>query len=250
MLAAIFSRVNNLSSSQNRFQQFTSSGTFTAPITGWYDVQLNGAGGGSGGATSSNGFIAASSGGGAGQELTLRIFLTAGQTVSVVVGTGGTAGAATPTNGGNGGASSITVSGTTFTARGGFGSAAAYAVASFHVFGAIGQGGQTVPDTTASRNAQIFVGGVIEGANGGAANSSVAGGACGSFTGGNSFVNGAGGGAASSLGAGGNGANTPGTGQAAQGLGAGAGGSLRASVGAAAGAVGGNGRVVFSWVAQ
>jgi hypothetical protein len=231
----------------SKSQVFTANGTFTAEITGWHDAHLGGGGGGSGG-VSTSGFAAGSSGAGAGQEINARIYLTVGETVAVVVGAAGLAGAATPTAGGNGGDTTITVAGLVYRARGGQGSASVNNLSGAAVYGAIGRGGHTIPDSTASRNAQIIAGGAIEGANGALANVATAGGACGAFSGGISGVARAGGGGASSLGDGGAGAQANGSGTAGQGFGAGAGGSLRTSSGSAAGAAGGAGRAAFSWV--
>jgi hypothetical protein len=231
----------------SKSQVFTANGTFTATVAGWHDVQLVAGAGGSGGVNSGL-TTTASSGSGAGQEINVRVYLAAAETVAVVVGAAGTAGTTAPTNGGNGGDTTITVAGTVFRARGGLGSAGVNNPGAGAVYGAIGRGGHTIPDSTASRNAQIIAGGAIEGANGAAANTTLSGGACGAFAGGTSGTTQAGGGGASSLGAGGNGATVNGSGSPGQGFGAGAGGSLRTTAGSAAGAVGGAGRVAFSWV--
>jgi hypothetical protein len=239
--------INAIPVATSKSQVFTANGTFTAEVTGWHDVQLVAGAGGSGGVNSSV-TTTASSGSGAGQEINIRVYLAAAQTVPVVVGAAGIAGTTAPTDGGNGGDTTITVAGTVFRARGGLGSAGVNNPGFVAVYGAIGRGGHTVPDLTASRNAQIIAGGAIEGANGAAANTTLSGGACGAFAGGTSGTAQAGGGGASSLGNGGNGAAANGSGSPGQGFGAGAGGSLRTTAGSAAGAAGSAGRAAFSWV--
>lgn len=109
-------------------QKFTSSGTFTAPVTGTYYFSgcAAGAGGGGGGGTvGSTGFVGGGggSGGGAGQSIVRNSFsLTAGQTVTITIGaagSGGSAGQGTGTSGGNGVSGGNTVIGTLITLTGG-----------------------------------------------------------------------------------------------------------------------------------
>lgn len=104
-------------------QKFTSSGTFTAPLTGLYRITLvSGGGGGSGAGTTYHGVHHAGSGGGYSYVNVINTPLTAGETVSFVVGAGGTGGTAgnssnnTGDNGGNGGTTSVTIGGTTYSA--------------------------------------------------------------------------------------------------------------------------------------
>lgn len=104
-------------------QLFTGgSGNYTTPAntrpTTVFKFTVTGGGGGSGGVNNGS-----SSGGGAGSTaIKWTAGLSASQVCAYVVGAGGTAGAATPTAGGNGGASSITIGGVTTTAPGGLGS--------------------------------------------------------------------------------------------------------------------------------
>jgi len=81
----------------------TTSGTFTAPVTGCYKVVVIGGGGGGGGCSTSSGSVgSAAGGGGGGGWAEFYVNLTAGQQVSYTVGAGGAA--AVPTGyGGNGG---------------------------------------------------------------------------------------------------------------------------------------------------
>jgi hypothetical protein len=90
----------------------TTSGTYTAPATGLYKITVKG-GGGAGGIPT-DGYY---SGGGGGEGGTTLAYanLTAGDSVTVSVGAGGT-GAGTPSDGGD---SSVTINGTTYTAGGG-----------------------------------------------------------------------------------------------------------------------------------
>lgn len=111
-------------------QSFTSSGTFTAPVTGTYYVSgcAAGSGGGGGGGTiGGSGFSGGGggAGGGAGQWIRKSAYsLTAGQTVTVTIGaagSGGSAGQGTGTTGGSSGAGGNTVlaGGITLTLQGG-----------------------------------------------------------------------------------------------------------------------------------
>ena len=109
-------------------QIFTSSGTFTIPtgVTS-LKVYVVGAGGGSGGCIkqTSECYSAAGGGGGSGgYALQFLSGLTPGNTLSVTIGSGGTAGPSTSGSGGTGGASSVasgTQSISTITANGGGG---------------------------------------------------------------------------------------------------------------------------------
>lgn len=89
-------------------QSFTAHGTFnfTAPVTGWYYIDLVGAGGGGGGTISST--LASGGGGGSGGRSNRWLFLLAGTIVTVQVGQGGAGGpAANPSSAGNGGTTSF-----------------------------------------------------------------------------------------------------------------------------------------------
>lgn len=126
-------------------QVFTSNNTYT-PTTGMVNciVEIVGGGGGSGGTTGALGQTGTSAaGGGAGY---CRKFYTAaniGANAAVVIGAGGTAGAAGNNTGGTGGSSTFTPSGTgvTLTATGGIGGAGGASTATVQVSGDGGVGG-------------------------------------------------------------------------------------------------------------
>ena len=109
----------------NQKQTFTSSGSFTAPVTGTYKITLQGGGGGGGGAgTNPNLVHSSGGGGGAGAKLVAYEKLTAGTTYSFTVGAGGTGGTAGSSStagmsGGGGGATTITISNNAYSAGGG-----------------------------------------------------------------------------------------------------------------------------------
>lgn len=116
----------------NRRDVITVSGTYTAPVTGWYRIVVKGGGGGGNGGAAPilvSGVLFSRNGHGGGEGGTSIGYarMTAGQTASVVVGAGGSGGAGaasysgslgTGTNGGN---SSVTVNGNTYTGGGGVG---------------------------------------------------------------------------------------------------------------------------------
>jgi microcystin-dependent protein len=109
----------------NKRDVITTSGTYTAPVTGWYKITVKGAGGGgSGGASYSQSGLSGGSGAEGGTSFAWQYF-DAGDTVSIVIGAGGTGGAASTTSattpGGNGGDSSVTFNLTTITGGGGKG---------------------------------------------------------------------------------------------------------------------------------
>jgi microcystin-dependent protein len=103
----------------------TTSGTYTAPVTGLYKITVKGGGGGGqgGGQGSSSGL--GGNGGGEGGTTIAYERLEIGDTATVIVGAGGTGGAKATgvitagTPGGNGGDSSVTVNSTTYTGGGG-----------------------------------------------------------------------------------------------------------------------------------
>jgi hypothetical protein len=100
----------------------TTSGTYTAPVTGWYKIIAKGGGGGGAYSSNASGQYYTGGGGGEGGVSVLYQQLTAGDTVSVVIGGGG-AGATTATNGIDGGNTTFTINGNTTTAYGGEGGA-------------------------------------------------------------------------------------------------------------------------------
>jgi len=104
-----------------------SSGTFTTQST-TNKIRIRGIGGGGGsGGNGSSAFSNAhgATGGGGGGSIADRVITVSPSTgYSYTCGAAGSAGASTPTNGGNGGDSTFTVGATTITARGGSGSSA------------------------------------------------------------------------------------------------------------------------------
>ena len=99
----------------------TTSGTYTAPVDGWYKITVKGGGGGGAGGLYSAYTIAGGGGGGEGGMTIAYELLTAGDTASVVVGAGGTGGTAGGGKGTNGGNSTVIVNGNTYTGGGGGG---------------------------------------------------------------------------------------------------------------------------------
>lgn len=212
---------------------FTNSIAFTShTATSWttpatitsnsiFKFTICGAGGGGGGAKGL--FAAASGGGGGGCGIIWATGPLPNTTYSLTVGTGGTAGAATPTSGGNGGSSSITINSTTLTAGGGSGAA------------------------SSSNSSVSFVGGGLGGpVSGFTINSAGTQGAPGvSIGSGNSL--GGGGGAGIFAGSGPYSFSQPGFAGGACGGGGGGGSSNSASTGEAGGA-GADGCIIIEWV--
>lgn len=106
-------------------QIFTANGTYT-PTAGTRAVRLRmvGGGGGSGGCAGTAGSLAA---GGGGAGIYVETWIIPGAAITggaVTIGAGGTAGTNAPTAGGNGGDTTIVIQATTYTAKGGTGTAA------------------------------------------------------------------------------------------------------------------------------
>lgn len=91
------------------------SRTWTAPVAGVAILRGMGAGGGGAGRITGS---QSATGGYSGGWGVRKVFLMAGQTVTIAIGAGGV-GAVGATNGGAGGDTTITVAGTTYTAKGG-----------------------------------------------------------------------------------------------------------------------------------
>jgi hypothetical protein len=100
----------------------TTSGTYTAPVTGWYKITAKGGGGGGGGGISypNASTTYGGNGGGEGGTTIAYVSMTVGDTATVVIGAGG-AGGAGGNVGSNGGNTTVTIDGNTFTAGGGAG---------------------------------------------------------------------------------------------------------------------------------
>lgn len=192
----------------NKRDVITTSGTYTAPVTGWYKITVVGGGGGGSGAAYTSSISISGSGGGEGGTTIGYEYMTAGDTAAVVIGAGGGgglgAGQSIINPGGSGGASSVTINARTYTGGGGIGGS-----------GTGGAGGAgTIPGAAGASTKSHTGTWLIYGGNGGGAGGS----------------------------AGGSEQNTPlGT------LGGGGGGGARTSGGAANGSAGGNGFAWFEY---
>lgn len=109
----------------NKKETFTTSGSFTAPVTGTYRITLQGGGGGGSCAAQWSSVVTAGGGGGEGGHLEVYEKLIAGTSYSYTVGAGGGGASVTsstllnPTHGANGGATSITLSSNAYVCNGG-----------------------------------------------------------------------------------------------------------------------------------
>ncbi|MBR1733462.1 MAG: tail fiber protein, partial [Alloprevotella sp.] len=108
----------------NKRDVITTSGTYTAPVTGWYRITVKGGGGGGQGSGFGNSYAYGGQGGGEGGTTIAYEKMTAGQTAAVVIGAGGAGGAAISTPGwgslgASGGNSSVTVNTSTYIGGGG-----------------------------------------------------------------------------------------------------------------------------------
>lgn len=164
-------------------QRFTTSGTFTAPVAGTYYVSGCGAGGGGGGGGGGAGGNVGGSGGGggAGQSMQRTAYtLTAGQSLSIVIGAGGaggnTPGSGSGTAGGTGGNTTITALGITL--NGGSGGGGGLSVNATRSSG--GNGGSGYPNGSDGMDSNANAGG---GAGGSGASLSFGGGGGGARSG-------------------------------------------------------------------
>jgi hypothetical protein len=110
----------------NKRDIITTSGTYTAPVSGWYKITVRGGGGGGGGAFNNGSERDGGGGGGEGGTTIAYEYMNASDTATVVIGAGGTAGAINISSGssmiaGKGGDSSVTVNSNTYTGGCGFG---------------------------------------------------------------------------------------------------------------------------------
>lgn len=143
----------------------TTSGTYTAPITGLYKITVKGGGGGGGGGYHTSTTAFGGAGGGEGGTTIGFVMMTIGNSATVVVGAGGTGGAASG-NGVDGGSSTVTIDSTTLTAGGGEGGY----TGSQHYSGSNGGNGDIVgaPGQNGSSAYTAQIGGGAGGGNGGA----------------------------------------------------------------------------------
>ena len=119
-------RTKILTPAFNTRDEITTSGTYIAPVTGWYKITLKGGGGGgtSGGYNST----AAHGGPGGGEGGTTMLYkhMTAGTNVGVTIGAGGSGGSGGQDKAGsNGGTTTVTISSASYNATGGSGGTSA-----------------------------------------------------------------------------------------------------------------------------
>lgn len=120
----------------------TTSGTYTAPVTGWYKITVKGGGGGGGsGIFYDSTEYTAGGGGGEGGTTIKYIYMTEGDSANVVIGAGGAGGDIGSYPAGNGGDTSVTSNGNTYTAGGGGGGYSVYANGSGYGVGGVGGSG-------------------------------------------------------------------------------------------------------------
>lgn len=104
----------------------TSSGTYTAPVSGWYKITVKGGGGGGQGGYKSSIVGRGGSGGGEGGTTIVYKKMAASDTVTVIIGAGGAGGSASAGEGSDGGNSTVTIGGTIYTGGGGGGGGGGY----------------------------------------------------------------------------------------------------------------------------
>ena len=164
----------------NKRDVIATSGTYTAPVTGWYKITAKGGGGGGqGGLLAAGQTYVGGTGGGEGGTVIGFEKMNAGDTASVIIGAGGAGGAAGGTGGSSGGNTSVTINTHVYTGRGAGGSSGGNGDT---VIGINGENGVTVYGTATGAGG---VGGHGGGA-GGAIYNTVAGKTGGGGAGGNS----------------------------------------------------------------
>ena len=105
----------------NKRDIITTSGTYTAPVTGWYKITAKGGGGGGQGAGGHSTYMNSGGGGGEGGTTIAYERMVAGDSAVVVIGAGGAGGAAGGTAGADGGNTLVTVNGNVYIGGGGKG---------------------------------------------------------------------------------------------------------------------------------
>jgi hypothetical protein len=103
----------------NKRDVITTSGTYTAPVTGWYKITVKGGGGGGSGSANDGDSSIGGGGGGEGGTTIEYAKMNAGDTAVVVIGAGGTGGNASGVGGSDGGDSTVTIDTNVYTAGGG-----------------------------------------------------------------------------------------------------------------------------------
>ena len=145
----------------------TTSGTYTAPVTGLYKITVKGGGGGGEGGGHTASYSFGGYGGGEGGTTIAYERMKIDDTITVIIGGGGNGGAAnasgTGASGSAGGSSSVTVNGTTYTGGGGAGGGAGTVGGSGTIRGACG--GARIVVASAS------IGGAAGGGTGGSTSS-------------------------------------------------------------------------------
>lgn len=178
----------------------TTSGTYTAPVTGWYKITAKGGGGGGSGVYSDSNTSIGGQGGGEGGTTIVYVSMTAGETAAVVIGAGGSGGAYGGAKASDGGNTTVTIDGTTYIGGGGTGG---QTTGTSHPSGGTGtiNGCAGGSGEKCMANSQAAQGGAGGGAGGGASayagngdsGTQGGGGAGGSGSGGQQSVGGAGG---------------------------------------------------------
>ena len=227
-------------------QFFSSNGTFTAPFAGTYGVLMCGAGGGGGGGGGTAGGASGGGGGGggaSGQVLVSYITLTAGQQITVTVGSAGGGGTGVASGTGNaGGGGTATSVGSLTPAQGGGGGGGGVSAAG------AGGGGGIISTTSAGSGGS---GSYTTNGNPGNANVQGGGGGSGGASTGSGNGGGGGGGGTSFFGAGGGGGTAMNNGGSGSGYGCGGGGGGGAVNGitntGANGGVGSQGFALIWW---
>lgn len=176
----------------------TTSGTYTAPVTGLYKITVKGGGGGGQGGSAYNAVKNGGVGGGEGGTTIGFERMTAGDTISVVVGAGGDGSVASTSaiasQASNGGDSSVTVNNNTYTGGGGYGggeSSTGGAGGNGTIVGAPGGSGQKV--SSSSQSAYGGAGGGVGGSASLGGNGTYGGGGHGGSTSSSPSAGGAGG---------------------------------------------------------
>ena len=143
----------------NKRDVITTSGTYTAPVNGWYKITVKGGGGGGGyGGTDGVQNYGNGSGGGEGGTTIAFEHMSAGDTATVVIGAGGSKGTSISSQATAGGNSTVTVNGNVYIGGGGGGG-------NEHLAGLGGSG--TIPGCTGGAPITCYLGRFTTGGTGG-----------------------------------------------------------------------------------
>ena len=171
----------------NKRDVITTSGTYTAPVDGWYKITVKGGGGGGSKGGGTNTTVSGAGGGEGGTSIAFE-YINASDTATVVIGAGGIGATTNVSAGGNGGDSSVTVNANTYIGGGGNGASYSPAVSGLGGNGTI-QGASGAGGTDLTGGSYGMYGGAGGGAGGGVA--------CRGGAGGNGTQGGGGGGGGS-----------------------------------------------------